>query len=589
MPTHFARMLVLVLVTLLLTYTPAQSEEESPSGIDTPTISAAIPVQGSLRNGQGAQNGPCDLRFSLYNAAQNGDRVGAQITQTLTLTEGLFNTSADFGNVWDGNPRWLQIEVRCPSNSVNFLALSPRQLIQATPYALRARVAEDALSAAYAQQARVAEDVWAASGTFTSGGGLRSARPGNGADDGGYLELVNTTSGDTWQLIIRTNPDDQLSFAFYDAAVELWKEKASLSRDGLFWAKSHIIAGGDMTTQNGLLRSTRQADQHNGGLLELENGSNGNKWQIPIRSETGDSLAFFYLDGATGEWDQKPAANLDREGQLTIQRKSDADGTLLGLDHPKVQWRFHVDPAGHPEMGIYDVAAGADRWNVLDIDTSTGNVAINGDARSDEFNFRVYGQAAITTSLSTNTNILQLQHPKSGLIFHVDIDGHPEIGLYSAAQDQTAWNVLDFDPATGHIGVGGPAPIAEQLKVYGDFTATGTKAATVDLGEYGQRKFYASEAADVRFSDENIAMLVDGEVRVSLDPVFVAAIEQPYIIQLTPYADASLYVAEIQADSFVVKAREGDMGAAFAWRLSAPRRGYADVRLEEVEAGGVNP
>lgn len=587
MTLQSAGLLLLILPFLFLSYLPAQSGEDALLFESAGAISSAIPIQGSLRNSQGAVNGPCDLRFSLFPTAQGGERVGALLTQTLAVSDGLFNTSADFGNVWDGNPRWLQIEVRCPANSGNFLTLSPRQAIQATPYALRAQLAENALSASYAQQAKVAEDVWAASGTFTSGGGLRSARPGGGSDDGGYLELVNTTSGDTWQLVIRTNPDDQFSFAFYDAAEDQWYERAILSRTGLFWTQSHIIAGGDMTAQNGLLRSTRQADQYNGGLLELENGTNGNKWQIPIRPEKGDSLAFYYMDGATGLW--RPVGNLDKEGQLTIQRKSDADGTLLGLDHPKVHWRFAVDSSGHPEMGIYDVAAKADRWNVLDIDTSTGNVAINRDARPDEFNFTVHGQAAITTSFPANTSLLQLRHPQSNLIFHVDVDGHHEIGLYSAAQNQTAWNVLDFDPATGHTGVGGIAAANERLKVYGDFTATGTKAATVDLGEHGQRKFYASEAADVRFSDEGIGTLSAGEVRVTLDPVFVAAIEQPYIIHLTPYADASLYVAEIQADFFVVKAREGEANATFAWRLSAPRRGYADVRLEEVDAGGNGP
>jgi hypothetical protein len=42
-------------------------------------------------------------------------------------------------------------------------------------------------------------------------------------------------------------------------------------------------------------------------------------------------------------------------------------------------------------------------------------------------------------------------------------------------------------------------------------------------------------------------------------------------------------VAEIGQGYFVVKARAGDPDVAFAWRLSATRKGYAGVRLEEVE------
>ncbi len=38
-----------------------------------------------------------------------------------------------------------------------------------------------------------------------------------------------------------------------------------------------------------------------------------------------------------------------------------------------------------------------------------------------------------------------------------------------------------------------------------------------------------------------------------------------------------------RGDYFVVKAWEGDPDVAFAWRLSAIRKGYAGVRLEKVE------
>jgi hypothetical protein len=42
-------------------------------------------------------------------------------------------------------------------------------------------------------------------------------------------------------------------------------------------------------------------------------------------------------------------------------------------------------------------------------------------------------------------------------------------------------------------------------------------------------------------------------------------------------------VAEIGRKYFVVRARDGNANAAFAWRLSATRKGYAGVRLEEVK------
>jgi len=125
-------------------------------------------------------------------------------------------------------------------------------------------------------------------------------------------------------------------------------------------------------------------------------------------------------------------------------------------------------------------------------------------------------------------------------------------------------------------------PVA-MIQANGNFWASGTKAALAQTDSFGQRKLYAAEAPEVRFFDEGLARLRGGLARVGLDPIFLETIEGDYLIHVTPYGDASLYVAEVGQDYFVVKARDGDPNAAFAWRLSATRKGYAGVRLEEVK------
>jgi hypothetical protein len=117
----------------------------------------------------------------------------------------------------------------------------------------------------------------------------------------------------------------------------------------------------------------------------------------------------------------------------------------------------------------------------------------------------------------------------------------------------------------------------------GSFAARGAKSAVVQTKTYGQRKLYAVEAPDVRFSDEGMARLQEGTARVDLDPIFLETIEGEYLVHVTPYGDASLHVAEIGENYFVIKARAGDPDVAFAWRLSATRKGYAGVRLEAVK------
>jgi len=122
------------------------------------------------------------------------------------------------------------------------------------------------------------------------------------------------------------------------------------------------------------------------------------------------------------------------------------------------------------------------------------------------------------------------------------------------------------------------------MVVTGNFQASGTKSAIVQAGKHGQRKLYAIEAPDVRFSDEGLARLQGGAARIELDPIFTETIEGDYLVHVTPYGNASLYVAEIGQSYFIVQARDGDPNVAFAWRLSAVRKGYAGIRLEMADA-----
>jgi hypothetical protein len=117
----------------------------------------------------------------------------------------------------------------------------------------------------------------------------------------------------------------------------------------------------------------------------------------------------------------------------------------------------------------------------------------------------------------------------------------------------------------------------------GDLVATGSKSAVVETETYGARRLYAFEQPTNRFGDEGRAELVDGTARVALDPIFLETVEDDFLIHLTPYGDASLYVADIGVDYFVVRAREGADDVPFAWMLTATRSGYEGVRLEEAE------
>jgi hypothetical protein len=98
----------------------------------------AFTYQGFLRQSALPANGSYDFQFSLWTAATGGTQVGT--TQTIigvSVQSGLFTVTLDFGAVWDGTDRFLQIAVR-PTGIGSYTTLSPRVRIAPTPYALYA-------------------------------------------------------------------------------------------------------------------------------------------------------------------------------------------------------------------------------------------------------------------------------------------------------------------------------------------------------------------------------------------------------------------------------------------------------------------
>jgi hypothetical protein len=98
----------------------------------------AFTYQGQLTSSGSPVTNTCDFQFALWDDALAGGQVGSTIAQTLTVADGLFITLLDFGSsAFDGNARYLEISVGCPTGS-GLTALSPRQQLSPSPYAIRA-------------------------------------------------------------------------------------------------------------------------------------------------------------------------------------------------------------------------------------------------------------------------------------------------------------------------------------------------------------------------------------------------------------------------------------------------------------------
>jgi hypothetical protein len=119
----------------------------------------------------------------------------------------------------------------------------------------------------------------------------------------------------------------------------------------------------------------------------------------------------------------------------------------------------------------------------------------------------------------------------------------------------------------------------------GDMWAAGAKSALVDAQTYGKRKLYALESPEVWFEDFGSDRLHNGVTEVPIEPVFAATanLEIDYQVYLTPVEGwASLYVTNKTPTSFEVRDAEGKANIFFDYRIVAKRRGYEDVRLEEM-------
>jgi hypothetical protein len=97
----------------------------------------AFTYQGMLNDNGARANGTYDLTFKVYDSTNNpASVVAGPITNTgVSISNGFFTVMLDFGNVFDGNVRSLEIGVRT-NGGESFNPLSPRQPLTAVPYAV---------------------------------------------------------------------------------------------------------------------------------------------------------------------------------------------------------------------------------------------------------------------------------------------------------------------------------------------------------------------------------------------------------------------------------------------------------------------
>jgi hypothetical protein len=161
--------------------------------------------QGRLNDGGSPANGSYDIAFSLYATNAEGVAFAGPVTNAAVgVTNGLFTTTVDFGNVFTGASNWLAMAVS--TNAANaFSTVSPRQQLTPAPYAIYAENAATAASAASVAALNITGTLTTAQlpvSVVTNGATAVSI---SGTFSGNGAGLTNVPGTMPWQTVAGTN------------------------------------------------------------------------------------------------------------------------------------------------------------------------------------------------------------------------------------------------------------------------------------------------------------------------------------------------------------------------------------------------
>ena len=172
----------------------------------------AFTYQGRLNDGGQPATGIYDLRFTIYDSVSAGTFVAGPQTNSATgVSNGLFTVTLDFGSVFDGNPRWLEIGVRTNGSVLDYSTLTARQALTASPYAITAgnvtgpingsSIVSGTITSTQLAPGTAAANLGSSGQSGVASGGVVLSANANSSDllNAGYIRIGQATLGEIWQ------------------------------------------------------------------------------------------------------------------------------------------------------------------------------------------------------------------------------------------------------------------------------------------------------------------------------------------------------------------------------------------------------
>lgn len=516
-----------------------------------PLLAQPFTYQGMLREKGVPADGNYDFRFRLYRDPDGSNQVGSAVFRTnVPVQNGVFTVQVDFGDVWTGEARYMEVSVR-RARVGSYTLLSP-MVLHLTLFSLDVRRMLNTFPGLESQACqRALRTMWTNDTIYTAGAGLQLSGNTFSIANGGVVSAMLADGA----VVTGKIGDGAVTTAKIGDAQVTDAKIVSVSWSKVTGAPSSFppsgSAGGDLsgsypnpTVAKLQGRAVSSTAPSTGQVLKWD----GSQWSPSV-------------DLRDAFWQASGSNICYNVGNVGI-------GTASSLH------RLHVE-ASTGDCAMYGYATIGVTYGVYGRSASTNGTGVYGhaDATSGD-TCGVYGQSDSTSG----TGVFGVAQASRGYNYGVvgmsfSISG---TGVYGTAAYRGVWGCASGTSGINY-GVYGQSDSPQGYGVFsaGSFAATGTKSFQIDHPlnpENAVLNHYSAEGPEpYNIYRGTVVLDARGEAWVQL-PDYFESINRDPSYHLTPVGAPmpNLHVAvEIQGNRFRIAG--GVPGKKVCWEVKAIR------------------